>query len=375
MDVFEIDALGPIIIERIDDNYPPDFSATRDTGRIIYLQNIGSMWWGDGVNNKWIQINNSDLLSNHINSSVAHGSKGPIVGETTLSEHTMAVSAHNSNGAIVGTSSVVSLSEEITEHIQLTTDTHGANGTIVGLEDLRLISQSLEEHSLSRSEHGVSSPDIIAGIYNYDEALLRHKLGTPTHGVVTTGRSGFVPVLPMVETFYLNGAGGWTVPPSGGPGTSGSSGTPGRDNTSGTSGTAGRDRTSGTSGSAGTAGSSGSSAKSGSIIVSSTSFTVVVERNDASTKSLGSITLPTAGVYYITIYLGYYSQSQNSTTLIYVNNVTKGTVLKSGEDHGRQCFVINYSESITNLNLIVTSTFDTERIRDCSCTIQAIKIG
>jgi hypothetical protein len=307
---------------------------------------------------------------------VAHGSKGPIVGETTLSEHTMAVSAHNSNGAIVGTSSVVSLSEEITEHIQLTTDTHGANGTIVGLEDLRLISQSLEEHSLSRSEHGVSSPDIIAGIYNYDEALLRHKLGTPTHGVVTTGARGFVPVLPMVETFYLNGAGGWSVPPSGGPGTSGSSGTPGRDNTSGTSGTAGRDRTSGTSGSAGTSGSSGSSAKSGSLIYSNMNN---IDQSDIDiSQSICQLTITERGRYNILVFVSVYIGDYNYDVTVKLNTTTIGEVTGGNSTYGRQnIFGVIENEgysSNSQLNVYI-STSKSTNVSRCICTIQAIKVG
>lgn len=269
MDFYEVDAIGPIRMERLTGSTPPTFSDTTDIGRVLYMNSTGYLYYGDGVLGDWVKFNDVSLLTNHILSSEAHNASGAIIGATTLSEHTTASSAHNSNGNVAGKTDVDTSNALLTTHVALHTTIHGVSGSdIAGLGDITTISNSLTAHAASDTAHGANGTIVDSG--DVLTSLTNHVNNVSAHPLASMSAPGYMRALTGVELQFINGLGEWAAGPTGIPGPTGSQGpqgSTGPQGTNGTNGTNGRDGSSGTSGASGASGISGVSGADGTRVL------------------------------------------------------------------------------------------------------------
>lgn len=300
MEYQEIDALGPIKVQKISGiSVPPIFSELSDAGRLIYLEDTGDLYWGDGISKRWVLINDESDIIAHISEVISHNSRGRIVGLNALNAHKILESTHGINApdVIAGKTETNPLTASLSTHM-LSHSGHGitAPDEIAGSNDLAIIETNINLHKALTTAHSASGA--IIGQTNLVNLISDHKNDVAGHFPATSAAAGFLPSLrmpsdtPVPSAWSLNGMGVWSNKQSGG----GSSGTSGRSSTvSGTSGTSGTSNDySGSSGTSGTHPShpvvtSGSSGHSGKMVAA---------RSNNGTTSC-SLTIPETGTYYI----------------------------------------------------------------------------
>jgi hypothetical protein len=280
MEYQEIDALGPIKVQKISGiSVPPIFSELSDAGRLIYLEDTGDLYWGDGISKRWVLINDESDIIAHISEVISHNSRGRIVGLNALNAHKILESTHGINApdVIAGKTDTNPLTASLSNHM-LSHSGHGitAPDEIAGSNDLAIIETNINLHKALTTAHSASGA--IIGQTNLVNLISDHKNDVAGHFPATSAAAGFLPSLrmpsdtPVPSAWSLNGMGVWSNKQSGG----GSSGTSGRSSTvSGTSGTSGTSNDySGSSGTSGTHPShpvvtSGSSGHSGKMVACS----------------------------------------------------------------------------------------------------------